>query len=549
MPARPPRILAWIGLALCVVLPRGGLTGHPDVDVWNHAWGLWWVAHQLAEGHLPWHTTLVGAPGGGVLYFIDPLGALVTTPITWAFGPQVAYEVLLVGRVALAGAAAQALAEEAFGEGAHGWFAGVAYATTPLLLCELHNGITEVAAVWWTPAVLWAALRAWRGGGARVHLGLGLLLGLSVWGNFYYGLVHVLAVGAWWAAGLLLGLRGGGAGLRARALGLALAAGMCAAVAAPCAWALRASVQSEEALVSRPVGLNRELAHHNAVDPRNYLVPGDFWSVDLPRRYGEAFRHTGQLRVSVWVLAAVGVLRSPRRRAGWAALALGSLVLGLGPQLFWTGRFPTWGGAPAALPFAWLQALVPGLAITHPQRLSIVAQAVVCVLAASALVGRGPRWVAGLAALAAAETALGSLACWPLVESPATVPALYHEIADDPDVRAVLDLPGDSGTTMATSRYFWYQTVHHKPVPYKPDARGHDTGDPVTFARLPSRFVPAPAPFDEASLTALRATYGWVVVHPGLGPDADAQAAVFEAALGPPEARDGLLVWRVAPAD
>jgi len=86
-------------------------------------------------------------------------------------------------------------------------------------------------------------------------------------------------------------------------------------------------------------------------------------------------------------------------------------------------------------------------------------------------------------------------------------------------------------------------------VPYKPDARGHDTGDPATFARLPGRFTRAPAPFDEAAVDALHATYGWIVVHPDLGPDAAAQAAVLEATLGPPEVLDGLRVWRLPPAD
>ena len=85
-------LLVWFGLAVVITWPIAAnptslLLGDPGIDVWNHAWGYWFVAQALAEGTLPYHTDLVGGPAGGVLYFIDTPGALVGLPLTWLGGP------------------------------------------------------------------------------------------------------------------------------------------------------------------------------------------------------------------------------------------------------------------------------------------------------------------------------------------------------------------------------------------------------------------------------------------------------------------------------
>ncbi len=540
--ARLVRLAGWLAVALAVVLPRGGLTGHPDVDVWNHAWGYWWFADCLRHGVLPWRTGLLGAPSGGVLWYIDPVGATAALPVSLTFGAAAGFQAVMVARVALAGAATQALAEELWGKGAHAWFAGIALATSPMLLCELHNGISEVVAIYWVPLVLWTALRAARTDTAGAWVRLGLALGVGVLANFYYGLLESLLVAATWLV------------FSRRFRGALLAAGVAAAVATPGILALRASVQAPDALIQRAAGLDRELASHNAVDPRVFVTPGAFWSVNLEQKYGEAFRHTGYLRWTVILLAAAGIaagVRRDRRTVAFlGAVAAGSLLLALGPQLWWGGRFLVVDRRPLLLPFGVLQRLVPELAVTHPLRLSVAAQVAFAVLGSRALVGRKPGWIAAAALIAAAEGAFGSLARWPVEESPAAVPTIYAEIGASDDPRAVLDLPGDIGTRMTTSEYLWFQTVHHHPVPYKPDARANDTGDPATFAHLPDRLARgrAPEPFGDAGLAHLRENYGWIVVHTDLEARAGAGGALralLEPQLGAPDERDGLLIWRL----
>jgi len=118
----------------------------------------------------------------------------------------------------------------------------------------------------------------------------------------------------------------------------------------------------------------------------------------------------------------------------------------------------------------------------------------------------------------------------------------------------VLDLPAEVGTGMETSRYFWYQTAHGRPIPYTPDVRMGSARDPLVFRAFarPSRNplepvaeVPTVPPPDV--LAHLRETYGLVVVHTelqsraGLNPTYE---SVLAGPLGEPEQGEGVVVFR-----
>ena len=73
------RFFVWLCIAclLCWPIPiylDSLLIGNPDIDVWNHAWGYWYVAQAFEQGKMPLETNLVGAPNGGLLYYIDMMG-------------------------------------------------------------------------------------------------------------------------------------------------------------------------------------------------------------------------------------------------------------------------------------------------------------------------------------------------------------------------------------------------------------------------------------------------------------------------------------------
>jgi hypothetical protein len=556
------RLGAWLALAALVLwpmplTPTTVLVGHPDVDVWNHAWGYWFVSHAIGEGMSPLQTTLLGAPDGGALFFIDFIGALIGTPIAWLFGAAAAYNGVLLLRVALAGMAAQTLSDVWTGRGVHGWVAGMAYASLPFLLCEMANGISEVASIHWVAWVLVAAERVRRDGHSRDWWRLGLLVGLCAAANFYYGLVAGMMVGVVALVDLATAWRGGDRPSKAffRAVGGGIFAAVI--VALPVWLAFRWSLSADDALIVRPKALAEGwMLSHNAVDPRTYFWPGDFQSVDLSE-YGEAFRHTGYLRWSVLLLALVGAW-THRRLWVWAGVGLVCLILGLGPFLWW-GEWVFAGGRHVSLPFYWLQLLLPDVAITHTLRLSIGGQLVLCVLAAGGLATlhrRFSRLVPTVTAVIVAglvffEGTQGSAAAWPIPSSDATVPDAFADLDEGP----ILDLPGSVGSTMATSRYFWYQTAHQRPIPYTPNARLDSCRDldvPASFSNPHVRssthaVVEDPASGPDRLQVRLARRYAAIVLHTDLQARADLPSEygpVLRSLFGEPDTVDDLLIWR-----
>ena len=101
------------------------LIGDEGLDVWSHAWGVRWVFNHLADGSLPWDVAGLAHPRGGNLWYIDPLGALVSLPAQVLGGPVLAHNSILFFQVVLAAAAAMAFARAL---GGRGWIAAVALA-------------------------------------------------------------------------------------------------------------------------------------------------------------------------------------------------------------------------------------------------------------------------------------------------------------------------------------------------------------------------------------------------------------------------------------
>ena len=74
-------------------------------DVAVYVWDLWWVAHQVIHLQDPWSTTYMAAPVGLQLAYhtLVPLLGVVMIPVTLAFGPSAAYNLLLIVLPGLSG--------------------------------------------------------------------------------------------------------------------------------------------------------------------------------------------------------------------------------------------------------------------------------------------------------------------------------------------------------------------------------------------------------------------------------------------------------------
>lgn len=559
MTGRPPPLLHLL-LALLVSWPmardpRGSLIGHPDVDVWNHAWGAWWWWESLSQGTLPWRTTLLRAPDGGVLWFIDPLLAALSAPLVPLIGVAGAWNAGLLASLVFtswSGAAlARALGEEGRPVSALGQsVASGSLVCSAAVVAALHNGISEALHLGPLALGLAAGERTIRSPEPRRALLAGAGAGLVALVSPYLGLGLGLALGVRALGALLSGRRGRDRLLRAL-LCWALGALVLGAIGV---LPLAAQLDAADAIVRRPEGMDESLALHNAVDPRGLLLP-----LSVTVRADEGFASGAWLGLLALGLALL------RPRPAWLVAALVCGVTALGPWLSWGGAWVELGGARIPLPWRALQALLP-FGLTHPSRLLLVTLTVVAGLAGAGadrvLLALGGMRAAGVALvpLVALDGLLLSGAPWPIATSPAEIPAVYGELERlaDQDARSVvLDLPTDAGATMATSRYLYWQTAHGRPIPYAPDARASTSAlidDPFfrALASLATRRADEQratgldhAPQGDARPERLRDRgVRWIVLHSALDPSrADAVQRLLEASLGPGRPIEGALLW------
>ena len=537
------------------IFPSSRLIGDPAIDVWNHAWGYWFVFQSILSGNLPLETDLIGAPAGGVLYYIDTPGAVTALPLTGIFGPAIGYNVVLMGRLALSGLATQGLIREFIEEDRWlSWIGGWATMTLPFLLCELSNGISEVCAIQWGICALWMAERATAHNQNRDWIGLGIFQGLTIAATFYYGLAFGLLLIVFIVGRSLESIRTDASKSQQIIWKAACSAGLALLVASPYAYTFWMSIQSDNRLVMRDNSLHEQLLRHNAVDPKIYWMWGDFQSVNLREKYGEPFVHTAFLRWSLLPFAIWAAITHRRLRL-WGMTMLCSLLLGLGNYLWWNEEWVLMGGQMLSLPFDWIRQLLPQIAITHPLRLSIGGQ-VICVVLG--IIGwkdlsrrfEHPWFLLIPLSLITIESTVGSSASWPLPHSNASISDTYA-LSDVNDDRGVLDLPAEVGTGMETSRYFWYQSLHGKPIPYTPDARLGSTRDLQTFKNfMTDGMKELPQQLDDTSIIHMRRTYQRIVVHPELDKDkAVGYRAIFTEAFGEPVEIDELLYWSLEPVD
>ena len=530
------------------------LLGNGDVDVWNHAWGPWWWATELSQGNLPWQTGYLHWPDGGVLWFIDPVLAAAGAPLVGTLGIAGTWNIVMLGYVIFASWAARRFALS-LGAGAwSSWVASAAFAASAWMTCELHNGISEAANI------------------GFVALALSWIEDASRKGTFRHWALAGVGVGLAAVASPYLGL---GTGLAALVRGLPhikhawLGAVTAVMVAAPSTLTMRAQLESAQAIVKHPDSMNDQLAAHNAVDPRTFVQPFGFRSVDLS---AEGFEHSMYLGLLALFLAAVAIRRRDRTQHAmttwqrpelwWAAAGLLCALISLGPYLFFNGSWVEVGhGQRLRLPWGSVQQLVPGLAVTHPLRLAVPLLAVVAGLAAVGLqrVVRGPVALVGVF-LVLLDGLVLSGTTWPLPTAAIDYPAIYSRMVKQPDESlrwGILDLPTDAGQTMGTSRYLVWQAAHGRPIPYGPDARASTNAliHSPPFRKLAALSSRRPDEQRRLNLggndpgsahpNGLRSQgIRWIVVHRQIDPEAaERTITTLESDLGPGVEVQDAVMW------
>ncbi len=560
-------LLLAAGLTWPAVLhPTSRLVGHPGNDAWNHVWGYWWVADELAQGRWPDHTTLLSHPTGGSLYFIDTTQALLTLPLQLIGGPALAYNAAVVGGLALSAFGAWLLARRLSGDAIAAGFALVAYGASPHLLGQAYNGISETVCAGFLPLTLFALRTLLDRPTPARALALGLLGGLTMLTSWYYGLFA--ALGGLALVGWQAGTQAYAVDWRRTLPALGGAAGIALATVAPLLLRFRGSLEATDALVTRdPTFVRASLLNHNITDLLAIFVPSQVPSPDLFALYGEQLIIVTYVGWTALALAGVAVVATRRRRewSPWVVLGLLFFLFALGPYLNVGGSYVELDGRRIPLPFLALFELFPVFdRISHPFRFVLGFALTVTMVATHGLrhllrsqpAPRRLAVVAGLGALVLAEVALGSPAPLPLPTSDAAIPQAYVDMTEDDVAGAVLDIPM-TVPNLERAVYTWYQSAHGRPVPW-------GLNDPMPVSLLQNRLTAALIRLEAVRAQTLaphlpeldlvvagrllaRDGYRYIVLHEALVPGfkRENMAAVLTGVYGPPRAypEDGLLVW------
>ena len=424
-------------------------------DVAIYVWNLWWVAHQVIHLHDPYTTTYMAAPVGLQLGYhtLVPLLGVVLTPVTLAFGPSAAYNLLTM--------IAPGLACYAMYRAARLWLptrtgavaAGAFFGLSSMLTYQAWYHLNIVYGTVLLPVTLEAAVRLRRAPGIGRAVILGVVLGASVLVNQETAVMSlILAVLV--LAGWLVRTRGLDAVLDRLGI-LAAGAVIGLVVASPQLIAMFQQSRSGGAAAPAAVlGYQAWVANlpsQFAPSPRlaSYGLTA-LGHIYTSRTHVETMNTFG---VVLSALAVLGLVVSWRRRSAWllALLWLGAAALALGPVLYIGSHMylplaQTWRGVRVSdlMPYTWF-IRVPGLSVfREADRLALLG-----LVGAALLAGAGVDWLRRRRAWVpiVVVALLGGLeAGWSggpggLPTMPTTVPALDGPIAADHSGSIVVDVP------------------------------------------------------------------------------------------------------------
>ena len=434
-------------------------------DVAVYVWDLWWVAHQVIHLQDPWSTTYMAAPVGLQLAYhtLVPLLGVVMIPVTLAFGPSAAYNLLLIVLPGLSGYAMYRAARLWLPTRAGAIAAGAFFGLSGMVTYQDWYHINIAYGTLFLPVTLEAAVRLRR----KPTIGQGVILGVVLAACLLVNqesAVMALILAALVLVGWLV--RSGTLEVALTRLRAVVAAGAAFIVAG--SPQLIAMIQQTRSggTASAPGWLGYTTWVANAQDlfapsPRLADDPGlaglghvYFWQTTL--------ENLNTFGVVLSLLAVAGLIVSWRRRSAWllALLWLGGTALALGPVLK-VGRHTyvplaqNWGGlrVSALMPYTWF-IRVPGLSIfREADRMALLALVGAALLAGAAVdrlvrAGSSPgtarRWAWPVIAVVAV---LGALeAGWPgspegVRSMPTTLPALDRPIAADHSGSIVVDVP------------------------------------------------------------------------------------------------------------
>lgn len=378
-------------------MPTWFLSTQPQdgaIFVWMFRWWPYALTHHLN----PLYTTTAWAPGGINLAWVTsvPAVAIVMTPVTAAFGPFAAFNVVELAAPALASWTGYLLCRKITGSFGPALAGGLCFGFSPFLMGQVGQGHPNFALAFLIPAAGYLLLRLIEGSIRSwwFIVALGVLLGVQIYVSTEVFATMTLIGGVAWAAALAAG----GSELRRRSR----------RAAGPVAGAYAVALLLGSPLLSvaftrpgtyKPV-LFSNLPHgaHSLSDFLAYVIPGKFTigGGQTGSRWG-AGGDPWYIGLPLLVLLVLFIITERRRRRTWiiaASLAV-TLLFSVGDSLAVFGAH--------VLPWR-LLAAIPLVSMAQPGRLTEYAflfLAIVMALWLARPTRRRLRWALAVCALLA----------------------------------------------------------------------------------------------------------------------------------------------------
>lgn len=301
-------LATFAGLAMLMTWPQAlhlASRASPHQDIYFNMWRLRWFAHALVTPARLFDANIF-FPEPRTLALSDAMfvQGVVAAPLNWAGMPPVLmHNVMLLGAIALSGAAMFALVRHLTKSRGAGLIAGIVFSFAPYRFDHIMH--MELQWALWSPLAFLALHRAYDTGRWRYGLATGACVALQMLSSIYYGifLATLIAVAA-----VLLFPRDRRAPAvtvaRAMAAGAALAAVICLLYARP-------YVRTHERVGDRPV---EQVSAFRATSGSYFSATPGNWLYGATATRGSPERHLFPGATAV-LLALVGILlRVPSRR-------------------------------------------------------------------------------------------------------------------------------------------------------------------------------------------------------------------------------------------
>ena len=445
-----------------------------DGDPWQSLWGIWLLKHSLAAtGRIPFATDLLFYPLGADLGLVSLvlLPGLAALPLVATVGAVIAYNVMVIAALVLAGYATFLLVRTLTADAGAAFVAGLVFAFSPYHMAHALEHLFLLVSALWIPLYALFLLRTIDDGGTGNTLLAALSMTCAMASNPYYAIFLALFTV------LLIGARVLEAPESTARRTIVLRAAMLAVVGAVLAgpYAIFAARRlGGDAVITPSLG---EVNHWSA-DILAFFVPSPqhpLWGALIAPFYreftGNLFEQTVYLGYAALTLAvvAVGLFQRGARFWVWSGLVFG--VLSLGPLLHLGGRSSfEIDGMPITIPLpGMLLYLLPVVgSIRVYSRFDVMVTLSLAVLVGFGIAALNERFLGGRRAFPRSMLVVvaGSAILFEIVAVPLPVlstkipPAFIAMGAEEGQRGSLLDIPLD----WRVAKYQYYQTAHQRPL-------------------------------------------------------------------------------------